>query len=205
MVKAGKEMTLLGIPTVIFSPDLVYYPADLNYVGDSPEHYFEQIGQALADGWSAENSRKTFRWLALEESYSRIDISDGHSETEHPSRAFPVRVYRTLRRMINSEYRKEADCRRRPRTLASAKLIEQMISGGKSSILDILKPESFPSSSVEQETRLLRHEFRRLMRALYARPDEPGLAGTLKARIQGFLRSQAKRHGASSGQEHASS
>ena len=79
----GKEMSLLGIPTVIFSPDLVFYPQDLNYVGTDRDEYLRAIDVALREGWSVERIRLTYRWLALEDYFSRLDISDGFGRSEH--------------------------------------------------------------------------------------------------------------------------
>jgi hypothetical protein len=61
----GVEMSLLGIPVVIYSKDLVLYPPDLNYLGKNRKDYFSKIELALKDGWSYEKIKKTFRWLAL--------------------------------------------------------------------------------------------------------------------------------------------
>lgn len=184
----GKEMSLLGIPTVIFSPDLVFYPADLNYVGETPAEYFAQVERALSSGWSVEHSRMTYRWLALEDRYSRIDISDSYRELEHPSRTWSARIFRALRRMLGPNYHKRADCRRRPRAIAARTLINQLITESRSSILDILPADTFPTTGVAQETQQLTHELHRLMRALYSDPFSAAAHGTLKSRLQNYVR-----------------
>lgn len=61
----GMEMSLLGIPVVIYSKDLIFYPSDLNYVGKDRNDYFKKIDLALKDGWSYEKIKKTYRWLGL--------------------------------------------------------------------------------------------------------------------------------------------
>jgi len=61
----GVEMSLLGIPVVIYSKDLIMYPPDLNYVGKNLNDYFDKIELALKDGWSYERIKKTYRWLSL--------------------------------------------------------------------------------------------------------------------------------------------
>ncbi len=62
---AGAEMSLLGIPVVIYSSELISYPPDLNYLAQNRADYFEKIEQALQDGWGYERMKKTFRWMAL--------------------------------------------------------------------------------------------------------------------------------------------
>jgi hypothetical protein len=66
----GVEMSLLGIPVVIYSKDMIHYPADLNYLAKNINDYFAKIEMALNDGWSYERIKKTYRWLVL--SYYRI-------------------------------------------------------------------------------------------------------------------------------------
>lgn len=61
----GVEMSLLGIPVVLYSKDITSYPSDLNYVGKNKKDYFSKIELALKDGWSYKKIKKTYRWLAL--------------------------------------------------------------------------------------------------------------------------------------------
>lgn len=61
----GVEMSLLGIPVVIYSKELVLYPSDLNYLAKNRKDYFAKIETALKDGWSYEKIKKTYRWLTL--------------------------------------------------------------------------------------------------------------------------------------------
>ena len=64
-------------------PAISYFiPQISNYLGETKELYFAQIEKALTEGWSAERIRKTYRWLAVEDAYSRIDISDSYREQE---------------------------------------------------------------------------------------------------------------------------
>src|SRR5262249_27070023 len=70
----GKEMSLLGIPVVIYSPELPFYPQDLNYCGFTVKEYVHAIEQALDDGWSFERSRRAYRWSALEFHHAPIYI-----------------------------------------------------------------------------------------------------------------------------------
>lgn len=62
----GKEMTQLGLPVVIYSQDLSWYPAELNYFGDTEASYEQAIARAISDGWNIENVRKAYRWMSLE-------------------------------------------------------------------------------------------------------------------------------------------
>ncbi len=70
----GKEMALLGLPVVIYSPEIVLYPTTLNGVGTTKAGYVQAIEAALQDGWSFERSRQAYRWYALEFSRSCVDM-----------------------------------------------------------------------------------------------------------------------------------
>lgn len=61
----GVEMSLLGIPVVIYSSDLIHYPSDLNYLSKNRRDYFAKIELALREGWSYNKIKKTYRWLTL--------------------------------------------------------------------------------------------------------------------------------------------
>ena len=61
----GVGMSLLGIPVVIYTKDLIFYPSELNLLARSKKDYFRLIDQALMEGWSYERSKYAYRWLSL--------------------------------------------------------------------------------------------------------------------------------------------
>lgn len=183
----GKEMALLGIPTVIYSPDLVFYPEDLNYFGTSQEGYFSAIQQALVEGWNGEWSRKAYRWLALEDFYSRLDISDGFKRSEYQVPGLLGRVFSRARRKIEPKWKERHDCERRPEHLRIAAVVNQIVSSQASSVVDILGTSAVPDVTLAEETISLKVELGRLCNVLYTDFRVPGSAGTLKRNLQGFL------------------
>ncbi len=74
---AGLELSMFGAPVVAYDPNLLRYPPENNYVASDPVDYFEKIRAALEDGWSLENSRRTFRWLSFRFEHVAINIRDG--------------------------------------------------------------------------------------------------------------------------------
>ena len=58
----GKEMSLLGLPVVIYSSELVMYPADLNYLGEegSISDCFLRIDEALHSRWRWDRIRTMY-------------------------------------------------------------------------------------------------------------------------------------------------
>ena len=186
---AGKEMATLGIPVVIYSADLVFYPADLNYLGKTVDDYYVQIDRALADGWSAERIRRMYRWLALEDMYSRIDISDSYSHKENSQRSLAVRIVDRIRREINSDFRERDDCRNRSASLQNALLVCKTIEGGYTSILETLDIGGIPRITIDEETAILQREVGRIVEAMYG-PDMNGqnreLQGSLASHLISF-------------------
>lgn len=61
----GVEMSLLGIPVLIYSKDLIMYPSELNYLSTSKKEYFQNIEWILKQDNNFEKVRLTYRWLAL--------------------------------------------------------------------------------------------------------------------------------------------
>jgi hypothetical protein len=100
----GKEMSFLGQPVVTYSPQLLFYPPDLNYAAQSRDEYFALIDRALADGWSAERIRAVYRWLGVEYGYGLIDLSDAYFEHETRAPALPARAWRKVRRTLDPLY-----------------------------------------------------------------------------------------------------
>lgn len=83
---AGIEMSMFGVPVVVYDTNQLFaYPAEMNYSAATPAEYFQIIDKAIADGWSFENVRKTFRWLSFKFERVSIDISDAILKPETPT------------------------------------------------------------------------------------------------------------------------
>ena len=181
----GKEMSLLGLPVVTHVPELLFYPPDLNYAATTRAEYFILIDRALADGWSAERIRRTYRWLAVEYGYGLVDIADGYSarETERPM--LSVRAWNRARRILDPLYAQKRDCARRPARLEAAALISRLLESGRDTILDVLGEEDLEHAGAADEDQILRDEISRLMPHLYPVAVKP-LPGSLHARLREF-------------------
>jgi len=156
----GKEMALMGIPVVLFTGDILFYPSSLNILASDPDDYFRRIDQAIKGGWSFERIRQVFRWLAVEYTLGTIDISDRFTYKEG-ARSFFQRAVGKLRRTF--AYRFEA-----------AKVRQPMINGPKFAKV-ILNNESLADLNVreqkrlsaDQEDRLIRQEMKHIVQSLY--------------------------------------
>jgi hypothetical protein len=168
----GKDMALLGIPTVIYSDEIPLYPIELNYFGDTCESYFAAIEQALKDGWSVEKVRRSYRWAAYEFVRSTIDISDSFDEVENRKRSLVHKVTDRLRRVANQDFRKVRDLKRRQSPPLAAVQIADLVESAVPTVVDRLKSNEVERASAEQEVAALRVEMRRLAEALYPSPQQ---------------------------------
>ncbi len=182
----GKEMSLLGLPVVTYADSITFYPPDLNYTGATVSDYLGQIDRALADGWSAERIRMTYRWLAIEYGLGLVNIADSYSERENERPSLAMRVLRKLRRTIDADATQRRDCARRAPSLRAADTINQLIESGSDTILDVFVPAAIGGADREDESESLRQEIRRLMPHLYRSGDVVN-AGTLRDRLSAFV------------------
>lgn len=185
----GKEMSLLGIPVVIYSRELVFYPAELNYLGPTREQYFAAIERALAEGWSLERARQAYRWATFEFSRALLFLGDSYPAVEHPHRSLGRKVTDRLRRRFDPWFVERADCRRRQPRLGAAAQVASVIESGRESVLELLDPESVAHAGLEEETAQLHAELARLGQALY-----PDAAARAASRLYGALAGVANRN-----------
>ena len=165
---AGKEMSLLGLPVVLYSHELVTsYPSEINYVGTTKESYFAQVRQALSDGWSFENIRKAYRWCAFEYFRSLINIAESFPDRPNYRLTLAQRVARRAGNMVAPYHLQEKDCRRRAPVLRSRAMINQIITHASGSLLDEIEPASLEAVMLEEETVFLKAEIRRVALAMY--------------------------------------
>ena len=100
----GKDMALLGIPTVIYSDEMPLYPSGLNYFGDTKESYFQAIERALEDGWNAEKVRQSYRWAAYEFLRSTIYIGDSFDEVETRKRSLLEKAADRVSQSVSEDF-----------------------------------------------------------------------------------------------------
>ncbi len=71
----GKEMGALGRPVVLYSSDLPFYAADINYTAKTKEEYIAMIEEGLKIPFLAKRITDAFRLFNLEFSRATLDIS----------------------------------------------------------------------------------------------------------------------------------
>jgi hypothetical protein len=186
----GRDLPMLGIPVVIYSAALPWYPASLNYLGETREAYFNAIERALTEGWSFEIARRGYRWSGFELERATVFIGDSYPELENPRRNVLQKVANRLNRMIWRDYEQRRDLRRRTKNLRESAKVIELLEASASTILDHAPPyDGRATRTLEHETAALRVELRRLAGALYQDPDVQS-----ESRLFGHLTSFAE-HG----------
>lgn len=165
----GKEMSILGLPVVIYSSEIAFYPTALNYLGEREDEYFRCIERALSDGWNFERIRAAYRWGAFEFERTTISIESGYQGGPASKRTIPRRAVDRVMRKFDPLFAERRDCRQRCRPVESADDIVRVIESGAASPADLLDPEMIERSTIEQETKDLKREVTKLANALY--PD----------------------------------
>jgi hypothetical protein len=99
----GEEMSLLGIPVLLYSDKLILYPSNLNYLGLTTNEYFQQFEAAIKTGWQKKHTIDTFRWYRLKFCEASFRISDNLSilEQDVPRFSFLSRIINKLIRIFN--------------------------------------------------------------------------------------------------------
>ncbi|MFN9858487.1 MAG: capsule biosynthesis protein, partial [Pseudanabaena sp.] len=175
----GEEMSLLGIPVLIYSDDLVAYPSDINYVANSQEDFCNKIDIALKDGWSFERIRKAYRWYVLKLIRSAFDISDSIQwyrsdavQTKTQKSNSINLVYRVYRKIllkifgvdIAATYESQIqDCKTRQDELKCKEDINKLIQDKKDIILEISNQDLEASTDINVETEYIKSELSRLI------------------------------------------
>jgi hypothetical protein len=160
---AGREMSWLGLPVVLYSPELTLYPPSLNYVGTTTRDYFDQIERALSDGWNVERIRKTYRWCAVDLIFAALDISESFSASEH--RSFFEKIIDTSIRSIAPTHEQRRNSRLRAARLSAAGRIDRIVSEELNGAIDLRDFNA--ATSHEEETQFLKREVRRIVEGLY--------------------------------------
>ncbi|HMM82442.1 MAG TPA: hypothetical protein PJ998_04625 [Terrimesophilobacter sp.] len=188
----GAELAAVGIPVVVPSnSDFYTYPGEINRIGNTIREYEEQIDLALAEGWSIENSRKSFRWYSFLFSRVAVDFSDAVSSRPLAVRpkkpglrlwAWKKLVYLLLQ--YGPTIRERLALRGRGLSeLSQAVLLDVVINDLKSAS-DSTKWKAI-DSTVENETQLIEQYLRGICSTLWRDIEAPNsLAGRVRANLR---------------------
>lgn len=189
---AGREMALLGLPVVVYAPELLAYPPELNYVGDTLEGYWECIETALREGWNVERLRLAYRWHAMELKTSLLDISDSFARVEDARHGSQLRrLAAAAARRVIPYFDERRDCRKRARRMHAGPAIQRVFEKREITTLSKAIGDEVRATTVEEETRALRQEVARLVQARYGTSQDVGRYGKLGRRLHQFAAAAA--------------
>lgn len=183
----GVEMSLLGIPVVAYSKDLIFYPQDLNYVAESRKDYFAKIQQALKDGWSYSKIIKTYRWLVLNYYHTVIRIKKKSTRQIEENvldrfvqkireiilsstpiiRAVSIKIYSLISKFgINKRQRK--DCANQLKEKICINNLEKMLLNSDDSMVDVPNILTY-TNNPKDEDMFIRKEIGKIYKAMYGK------------------------------------
>ena len=158
----GKEMALLGLPVVIYSPEIVLYPTALNRVATTKDGYVRAIDAALAEGWSFEQSRMAHRWFALEFCRSRVDLLASYSPRRRYSKNIIKRIVMRIARELFSFPQERWDLMWRKPMPKTQKVVCRLFEQGlENSELAKLQQQPFNGTEAE-ELAAIRNSLKRI-------------------------------------------
>jgi hypothetical protein len=160
-------MALLGIPVVLYAPDLAFYPPDLGFWGTTSADYFAAIDRALAEGWSFDRVRRTYRWYVLEFIRATVYLGDRYPKREGLRRSFRQRAIEQIDRRLLPGFEQTWDCARRGSVSRSADQICALFETRSAAVIDLVQPQRGDKIAFDAEEAALHREMRRLANALF--------------------------------------
>lgn len=192
---AGAEMSILGIPVVLYAPELPPYPSDLNYSARDRNDYFENIELALKKGWDYEKIRHAYRWFVLYYGRTTMRFRD-KSKTSDMTSSATIRtnihsLYRQLpvwlrNFVLNVRLRRERkrECVAQNARYIDTSTLEKMLHARADTLVDMDEiTKSQPTAAAEEAS--IKSELRRIYEALYGTQTDTAIrAGTLQDNLK---------------------
>ena len=188
----GAELAAFGLPVV--SPankDFFTYPSEINRTGMTTQDFTQKLDDALLEGWSIENVRKSFRWYAYLFSRIAVDFSESVSAKPIAIRpkkpGFKLWLWRKMVFLIitfGPLIRERLALRGRSASQLSKDVFFDVIVNGHGSVAESTAwPNS--SNSLEQETQLLEMYLNNLSNGIWKDISTPNsLAGRMRATLK---------------------
>ena len=182
----GKELAILGLPVLIYSKELVFYPSELNYLGESVDSYFKIMENVLVGSESIEmifnRIRVVYRWTVFEFERTTAFIGDNFPEVSASRRTMLRKLQDRISRIFSVNYRENRDCKRMIVPMSSIKTISSMLERSKKSIIDLDSPINPVECSELLEKKALAVELCRIKK-IFLTDSEDGENSKMGVRI----------------------
>jgi hypothetical protein len=166
----GVEMSMLGLPVVIYSEELPYYPEDINLIGKSLSDYFAKVEEALRHGWDFEKMRMAFRWLSTAFAMPVVELplnrQGGNTFIQRGLR-FLGRKFFGARILIERANKKYVDqsCLNE----SAIRQVEDLLLNRRQSLADVQKKAGKKLTAPEEEAEYIRIQMESLFRGTPSR------------------------------------
>lgn len=194
---AGNEMSFFGIPVVLYSKDLVTYPYDLNYVGESKEDYFNKIDIALNNGWNFNSIKMSFRWYSLMFNGPVIKIYTSIFYYLFNFIIKNVLNKKIARKLYQKIFKKKynqnillqnTELKYRYFKNKDIKLVQQLYINKLNNLLDIKKNFFLSKNNEVKEKKLIIKEFKHIYNKLYQNLKTPSNHHHLHYKLYNFIK-----------------
>jgi hypothetical protein len=181
----GVEMSLLGIPVVVYDSNMLGYPPDLNYHGTSADEYFNNIWKAIEEGWKFERLRMAWRWLSLLHWQSVYDMSNSIKYNSPPPNAHLVDVDIDGRRF--SVYQQELDCIRRSKKHGLSD-VATMMERGNAVLAELNERIDCYGTTADEENASLHFALSEIYTKRYSNAVATPSSGTLRYKLDSYIK-----------------
>ena len=168
---AGKELSALSIPVIVYSDELLLYPSSLNILHSDKSSYFEAITWLLINEEETldiiKRIRNSYRWIAFEFEFSTIYIGNNFSKNLRGINRLRFKIWNRISKLFHNDQNVKIDIRRRVEEMPSIQNVSTMLEQSSVSKIDLLNPEIHSESDYRLEINSLRCELDRLYSMLF--------------------------------------
>ncbi len=158
----GMDMSILGLPAVLYSEQVEDAPSNLFYMGLTEESYIEAIHQAIKDGWSFERSRNAYRNSAYWLERVPIPIGDVYTGPNNTKQQIHGKIISKIIRILDPTFFQRKDLKFANRKMQSIDEFNDVLMNKYGSVLEANLARVTEKSDIETETAFLKKEHLRL-------------------------------------------
>ncbi len=158
----GMDMSILGLPSVLYSEQVEDAPSNLFYMGLTEESYIKAIHQAIKDGWSFERSRNAYRNSAYWLERVPIPINDVYTGPSNTSQKLHSKIINKVTRIIDPTFFHRKDLNFANQKMQSIDEFNEVLINNYGSVLETNSVRAIETTDLDTETASLKKELLRL-------------------------------------------
>lgn len=158
----GKEMSLLGLPVILYTPKLPFYAPEINYIAETKEDYIAAIEDALKTPFSFERVKEAYRLFVLEFERPTFDLWPAMDKPRHQKPTFLRKVINKLTKVSTSISGLKQMTEKNPSLPHIQSDLHSLLSTNADTLLSARKPSEFAGD----DTDFIRSEHEKLIKIL---------------------------------------